>query len=60
MLTWTTRLGWLLIALGAVLMLVLMSPFGMLLLVPGGMLVFVGVTARALREHSDSAHQGDS
>lgn len=60
MLTWTTRLGWLLIALGAVLMLVLMSPFGMLLLVPGGMLVFVGVTGRALREHSDSAHQGDS
>jgi hypothetical protein len=50
MITLTTRLGWLLIALGAVLMLVLMSPLGMLLLVPGGMLVFVGVAAKALRE----------
>lgn len=51
MLKLLTRTGWILIAVGAFLMLSTISPLGLLLMLAGSPLVFIGVTVKTLKQH---------
>jgi len=44
-----TRIGWILIAVGAFLVISTISPLGLLLMLLGTPMVFVGATVRAMR-----------
>ncbi len=48
-----TRIGWGLIAVGAFLMIAMMTPLGLPLMVIGVPMVFVGSTVRAVRAHAE-------
>ena len=54
------RIGWVLIAVGAFLMISTISPLGLLLMLLGVPLVFVGSTVRAVRAHTQVHDAADA
>ena len=54
-----TRIGWILIAVGAFLVISTISPLGLLLMMLGTPMVFVGATVRAVRAHTQAGDAAD-